>query len=185
METPPREIVGHVRVHWYTLPAAPFAKVANGPFKWGLQHRVGLAAPGAGHLCGKQRPGARQPWKAPLDLLGRHVAWRAWRAREIRHNRLRGILVVYTKTTGAVAASEAIPLPRESQPAGREGCAVRTADVHISDPHARTSGAMSELAWPSLSAVCPRNWHAWSRRNAESMGLDRPTQALYLMGLSR
>ena len=31
--------------HWlYTLPTAPFIKVANGPFKWGLQRRFGLAA---------------------------------------------------------------------------------------------------------------------------------------------
>ena len=35
---------------WWCLPKAPFTKVANGPFKWGLQHRVGLATPGAGHL---------------------------------------------------------------------------------------------------------------------------------------
>ena len=33
--------------HWlYALPTAPFTKVANGPFKWGLQHRLGLVAPG-------------------------------------------------------------------------------------------------------------------------------------------
>ena len=74
--------------HWlYTLPTAPFTKVANGPFKWGLQHRFGLASPGAGHLCGKELPGAKQPCKAPLDAIGRHVAWCARRAREIRHNR--------------------------------------------------------------------------------------------------
>ena len=68
--------------HWlYTLPAAPLTKVANGPFKWGLQHRFGLASPCAGHLCGKQLPGARQPCKAPLDAIGRHVAWCARRHR--------------------------------------------------------------------------------------------------------
>ena len=64
-------------------------KVANGPFKWGLQHRLGLAAPGAGHFCGKQLPSAKQPCKAPLDHIGRHVAWCARRAKEIDHNRLK------------------------------------------------------------------------------------------------
>ena len=80
-----------------TLPTAPFTKVANGPFKWGLQHRFGLASPGAGHLWGKQLPGAKQPCKAPLDTTGRHVAWCARRAREIRHNRLRDFPVEYVK----------------------------------------------------------------------------------------
>ena len=91
----------------YTLPTAPFTKVANGPFQWGLQ---------AGHLRGKQLPGARQPCKAPLDHLGRHVAWRSRRAMEIRHNRLRDFRVECTRSTGAVAASEqAMPLPIVSQ----------------------------------------------------------------------
>ena len=123
--------------HWlYALPTAPFTKVANGPFKWGLQHRFGLAVPGAGHLCGKQLPGARQPCKAPLDHLGRHVTWCARRAREIRHNRLRDLLVEYTKTTGTIAATEqAMPLSRDSQPAAREARAVHTADIHISEPN--------------------------------------------------
>ena len=89
--------------------------------KWGLQHRFGLASPGAGHLCGKQLPGAKQPCKAPLDAIGRHVAWCAGRAREIRYNRLRDFLVECVKTTGAIATSEqAMPLPRHSQPAARE-----------------------------------------------------------------
>ena len=110
--------------------------MANGPFKWGLQHRLGLAAPAAGHLCGKQLPGAKQLCKAPLDHLGRHVAWCARRAREIRHNRLRDFLVEHTRTTGAIATSEqAVPLPRDSQPAAQEARAVHTADIHISEPN--------------------------------------------------
>ena len=117
-------------------PTAPFTKVANGPFKWGLQHRFGLASPGAGHLCGKQLPGAKQPCKAPLDAIGRHVAWCARRAREIRHNRLRDFLVEYVKPTGTIATSEqAMPLPRDSQPAAREARAVHTADIHVSEPN--------------------------------------------------
>ena len=64
----------------------------------GLQRRFGLAVPGAGHLCGKQLPGAKQACRAPLDHLGRHVAWRARRAKEIRHNRLRDFLVEYATT---------------------------------------------------------------------------------------
>ena len=53
--------------HWlYTLPTGPFTN----PFKSGLQHRFGLAAPGARDLCAKQLPGAKQPCKAPLDHLG-------------------------------------------------------------------------------------------------------------------
>ena len=31
---------------------------------------------------------------------------------------------------------------------------------------ARTFGKMSGLAWPSRTAVSPRNWYAWSRKNA-------------------
>ena len=123
--------------HWlYTLATTPFSKVANGPFKRGLQHRFGFASPGAGHLCGKQLPGAKQPCKAPLDAIGRHVAWCARRARESRRNRMRDFLVEYVKTTGAIATSEqAMPLPRDSQPAARETRAVHTADIHISEPN--------------------------------------------------
>ena len=61
--------------HWfYALPTAPLTRVANGPSKWGLQHKLGLAAPGIGHLCGKQLSGAKEPCRAPLDPLGRNVA---------------------------------------------------------------------------------------------------------------
>ena len=52
-------------------------------------------------------------------------------------------------------------------------------------PMARTIGSTSELAWPNLTAACPRNWHVWNRKNAENMGLDRPTPVFFLMGLSR
>ena len=90
----------------------------------------------AGHVCGKQLPGAKQPCKAPLDHLGRHVAWCARRAREIRHNRLRDSLVECAKTTGSIATSEqAMPLPRDSQPAAREACGVHMADIRISEPN--------------------------------------------------
>ena len=129
--------------HWlYTLPTGPLTKVANAPFKWGLQHRFGLASPGAGHLCGKQLPGAKQPCKATL-------AWCARRAREIRHNRLRDFLVEYVKTTGAIATSEqAMPLPR----AGSSGSPGSSQNAM-----ARTFGLMSGLAWPNLIATCSRN----------------------------
>ena len=98
--------------------------------------KAGLAAPGAGHSRGKQLPGAKQPCKAPLDQIGRHVAWCARSAREIRHNRLRDFLVKFTKTTSSIATSEqAMPLPRHSMPAAREARAVHTADIHISEPN--------------------------------------------------
>ena len=95
-----------------------------------------MAGSGARHLCGKQLPGAKQPCKAPLDHIGRHVAWCARHARQIRHNRLRDFLVEYTKTTGAIATSEqAMPLMRDSQPATLETRAVHTADIYISEPN--------------------------------------------------
>ena len=55
----------------YALPTAPFTKMANRPFKWGLQHRFGVAASRAGHLCGKQVLGsrARQRWSLLSDML--------------------------------------------------------------------------------------------------------------------
>ena len=117
--------------HWlYTLPTAPFSKVAKGPFKRGLQHRLAWL-----HL---------ERDKAPPDHIGRRVAWRARRARETRRNRLRNFLVEYTKTTGAIATSEqAMPLPRDSQPAAWEARAVRTADIHISEPNGTDFGWMS------------------------------------------
>ena len=95
----------------------------------GLRHRVQ-------GTCGKQFRGAKQPCKAPLDAIGKHVAWCARRAREIRHNRLRDFLVEYVKTTGAIATSEqAMLLPSDSQPAARETRAVHTADIHIFEPN--------------------------------------------------
>ena len=78
--------------------------------EWSIQMgpstQVWIGCPGAGHLCGKQLPGAKQPCKAPLDHIGRHVAWCARCAREIRHDRLIDFLFEYTKTTGAIATSE-------------------------------------------------------------------------------
>ena len=45
--------------HWlYTLPTAPFTKVANGPFKRGLQHRFGLVV--SSYLAPSSR--ARHRW---------------------------------------------------------------------------------------------------------------------------
>ena len=54
--------------HWlYTLPTTPFT---NGLFKWGLQRRFGLAAPGAGHLCGKSDTTSSETcyWNTPKPL---------------------------------------------------------------------------------------------------------------------
>ena len=93
----------------------------------------GLAAPRAEHLCGKQLLGARQPCKAPLDHW-KTCCLCARRAREIRDNRLRDFLVEYITTTGAVPTSEqAMPLPRDREPAAQETRAVHAADIHISD----------------------------------------------------
>ena len=111
--------------HWLYTPTAPFTKVANGPFKWGLQHYVASNS-------WEQNSRAGHRW----TILGRHVAWCARRAKEIRHNRLRDFLLEYTKTTGAIATSEqAMPLPRDNHPATWETRAVHTVDIHISEPN--------------------------------------------------
>ena len=58
----------------------------------------------------------------------------ARRARERRHNRLRGFLAKYIKSTGAVATSEqAVPLPMDSEPAAREARVLHTADIYTSE----------------------------------------------------
>ena len=73
-------------------------------------------------------PRSEPPLISPLSY--------ARRARETRHNRLRDFLVEYVKTTGAIATSEqAMPLPRDRQPAAWEARAVHTADIHISEPN--------------------------------------------------
>ena len=54
----------------------------------------------------------------------------------VRHNRIKDFLVEYAKTTGAIATSEqAVPLPRDRQPAAQETRAVHMADIHISEPN--------------------------------------------------
>ena len=64
--------------------------------------------------------------------LGRHVAWCARHARKIRHSRLRDFFVEYIRSTGAVATSEqAVPLPRDSQPAAREARAADGTDIWL------------------------------------------------------
>ena len=84
-----------------------------------------------------------------------------WRASTVLHD---SFLVAGGKSLflqicqNAIAASEqAMPLPRDSQLAAQEARAVHTADIHISEPMARTYGLMSGLAWPNLIAACPRN----------------------------
>ena len=47
---------------------------------------------------------------------------------------------------------------------------------------ARTFGLMSELAWPDLSAACPRSWRAWSKKNVGNMVKDQQIPAHFLMG---
>ena len=93
-----------------------------------LQHRFGLAAPEAGHLCGKQLPGEAAVQGAAGSLRkARGLVRKACQAKFF--------LVECTKSTGAVATSEqAMPLPSDSQPAAREARAVHTADIHISEP---------------------------------------------------
>ena len=148
--------------HWlYTLPTAPLNKSGN---TWLGSLRQGR------DTCRKQLPGAKQLCKAALNHLGRRVA-----CREIRHNRLKDFLVEYTKTTGVVATSkQAMPQPRDSQPAAREARPVNTTNIHISEPNGTD-------IWIDVTIGMAKP----DRRNAENMGLDRPTQVLFLTGLSR
>ena len=50
-------------------------------------------------------------------------------------------ILAQSKSTGAMATSEqAVPLPRNSQPAARETRAVHTADIHMSEPNGTDNG---------------------------------------------
>ena len=87
------------------------------------------------------------------------MAWCASRAREIRHNRLGDFLVECIRSTAAVATSEqAMPFPRDSQPAAREACfTLYTRLTYTSrNQMARTFGWTLRLAWPNQIAACPR-----------------------------
>ena len=120
----------------YALPTAPFTKVANGPFKWGLQHRFGLAAPGAGHLCGKQLPAPNGGARHRLIILAVMLPGEQGVPGKSDTTESGIFLCNILKATGSTATSEqAMPLPRDSQPAARETRAVHTADTHVSEPH--------------------------------------------------
>ena len=100
---------------------------------------TGLASPGAGHLCGKQLRGAKQPCKAPLDAIGRHVAW--WR--KACHGDTTqqiegfpgGACQNHRRNSYLRASDALVPLPWDSQPAARDARVVHTTNIHISDPN--------------------------------------------------
>ena len=128
-------------------------------------------------------PGAKQPCKAPLDAIGRHVAWCTRRAREIRHNRLRDFLVEYVKTTGAIATSEqAMPLPRDSQPAAWEARAVHTADIHISEPNGTDIWVDVRVGMAKPDCSVLKELARMEQEKRREMVKDHPILALSLMG---
>ena len=92
---------------------------SNGAFNTGLDWLP--QGPGGGHLCGKQLPGARQPCKAPLDHIGRHVSWCARRAREIRHNRLKDFFGWTHQDHGSHAATQGQPTNSTGSPCCAHG----------------------------------------------------------------
>ena len=72
-DNPARPATYHGHGDWlHTLPGRWETTLLNPVFKWGLQHRMGFQAPGAGFKCGRTPQGGK-PCNAILDEFGRHA----------------------------------------------------------------------------------------------------------------
>ena len=82
------------------LPKTPATTLPDCVFRWGLQQRLGCAAPGAGRPCA--RPGCG----AELDPYGLHAASCNWGQVCKRHDRLRDHIAAAARQAGMAAVLE-------------------------------------------------------------------------------
>ena len=82
------------------LPKTPATTLPDCVFRWGLQQRLGCAAPGAGRPCA--RPGCG----AELDPYGLHAASCNWGQVCKRHDRLRDHIAAAARQAGMAAVIE-------------------------------------------------------------------------------
>ena len=81
----------------HTLPGRWSTTLWDPVFRWGLQQRMGFAAPGAGEGCGRTPPGGKR-CNHPLDTLGRHAGICNKGLYTKRHDRIRDrIALVVTR----------------------------------------------------------------------------------------
>ena len=101
----------------------------------GTATQIWIGSPGARPLMRKTTARARQPCKALLDHLGRHVQGALEKSATTGSATLLWNMSKVLVLLPPWSLGQAMPHLRDSRPATRKARAVHTADMHISEPN--------------------------------------------------
>ena len=138
-DNPARPATYHGHGDWlHTLPGRWETTLLDPVFKWGLQHRMGFPAPGAGFKCGRTPQGGK-PCNALLDDFGRHAGLCNKGLYTRRHDLVRDHIAKVARQAGLTAQIEQkMLIPGQTQedgePAPGSVRPLHRADVHIIEP---------------------------------------------------
>ena len=136
---PARPASYHGHGDWlHTLPGRWETTLLDPVFRWGLQHRMGFPAPGAGQRCGRTPQGGK-PCNAILDDIGRHAGLCNKGLYTRRHDQVRDHIAKVARQAGLTAQIEQkMLIPGQTQedgePAPGSVRPLHRADVHIIEP---------------------------------------------------
>ena len=138
-DNPARPASHHGHGDWlHTLPGRWETTLLDPVFRWGLQHRLGFPAPGAGQKCGRTPQGGK-PCNAILDDFGRHAGLCNKGLYTRRHDQVRDHIAKVARQAGLTAQIEQkMLIPGQTQedgePAPGSVRPLHRADVHIIEP---------------------------------------------------
>ena len=105
-DNPARPASYHGHGDWlHTLPGRWETTLLDPVFRWGLQHRLGFPAPGAGQKCGRTPQGGK-PCNAILDDFGRHAGLCNKGLYTRRHDQVRDHIAKVARQAGLTAQIE-------------------------------------------------------------------------------
>ena len=138
-DNPARPASYHGHGDWlHTLPGRWETTLLDPVFRWGLQHRLGFPAPGAGQKCGRTPQGGK-PCNAILDDFGRHAGLCNKGLYTRRHDQVRDHIAKVARQAGLTAQIEQkMLIPGQTQedgePAPGSVRPLHRADAHIIEP---------------------------------------------------
>ena len=122
----------------HSLPGRWSHTLLDNVFRWGLQQRIGVPAPGAGEPCGRTPPGGKR-CNHILDPLARHAGLCNKGLYTRRHDRVRDHVALVARQAGLTAQTEQntfVPGQTldDGQPAPGSVRPIHRADLHIIEP---------------------------------------------------
>ena len=138
-DNPARPEAHHGQGDWlHSLPGRWSHTLHDNVFRWGLQQRLGMPAPGAGEPCGRTPPGGKR-CNHLLDPLARHAGLCNKGLYTRRHDRVRDHLALVARQAGLTAQVEQnmfVPgqTLEDGQPAPGSVRPIHRADLHIIEP---------------------------------------------------